>query len=102
VAFSLGVWAVGRTPAGTVYRWEADQGQSGTGFVLFDADARTIRPSDREGNPQGSYVVDFAASQENGDTDGIDRSLVIRVGGSILKAFGRAGEIPETAHAYYG
>ena len=102
MAFSLGVWAQGAVPGGTVYRWEADQGQSGTGFVLFNAESRTVRPSDDQGNPQGSFVVDAAAGHAIGDVEGFDRSLVLKVAAAILKAYGRSGNVPETAHAYYG
>jgi hypothetical protein len=102
MAFSLGVWAQGTASGGTVYRWEADQGESGTGFVLFDSGLRTIRPSDGRGVPLGSLVVDAAAGHATGDAEGVDRSLVLKVAAAILKAYSRSGDVPETAHAYYG
>jgi hypothetical protein len=98
---SLGVWASGAVTGGTLYRWEADRQEDGNGFVVFDAEAQTIRPSDADGNPQGTFVVDGAAAQSTGETDGVSRSLVLKVAASIFKAYRRAGKIPETAHAHY-
>jgi hypothetical protein len=98
---SLGVWASGPVAGGTLYRWEADRGDGGNGFVVFDDQAQTIRPSDAEGIPQGTFVVDVAAAESSGATDGVSPSLVLKVAASIGKAYRRAGKIPETAHAYY-
>jgi hypothetical protein len=101
VTASLGVWASGPVTGGTLYRWEADRAEDGNGFVVFDAQAQTIRPSDADGNPQGTLIVDVAAAQSSGETEGVSRSLVLKVAASIHKAYRRAGKIPETAHAYY-
>jgi hypothetical protein len=98
---SLGVWASGPVPGGTLYRWEADRGEGGNGFVVFDDQAQRVWPSDADGHPQGTFVVDMAAAESAGATEGVSPSLVLKVAASILKAYRRAGKIPETAHAYY-
>jgi hypothetical protein len=102
MAFSLGVFAVRTTSGGTFYRWESDQGQSGTGFVLFNAENQTVRPSDAKGDVVGTLVVDGRSGELTGVSDGIDRANFMRVAASILKAHAKTGEVPATAHAYYG
>jgi hypothetical protein len=98
MAFSLGVWADRAVPGGTLYRWESDQGHGGAGFVIFNAEAKTIRPSNAEGSVVGSLVVDGEAGETTGTSEGVDRPNFMRVAASILKA----GEAPATAHTYYG
>jgi hypothetical protein len=98
---SLGVWASGPVAGGVLYRWEADRGEGGTGFVVFDEQAQTVRPTGADGSPQGTLVVDLAASQSTGETEGVSRSLVLKVAASIRKAYRRVGGVPETAHATY-
>jgi hypothetical protein len=98
---SLGVWAAGPVAGGTLYRWEADRGEGGNGFVVFDDQAQTIRPSDAEGTPRGTLVVDVAAVESAGATEGVSPSLVLKVAAAIVKAYRRAGKVPDTAHAYF-
>ena len=46
MAFSYGIWAERPLATGTLYRWEADLGEDGSGFVIFDPVTMTVRPSD--------------------------------------------------------
>jgi hypothetical protein len=69
-----------------LYRWETDREEDGNGFVVFDAHAQTIRPSDADGNPQGTFIVDGAAAQSTGRTEGVSPSLVLNVAASIFNA----------------
>jgi hypothetical protein len=102
MAFSLGIWSHGTVPGGTIYRWEADEGRGASGFVVFNAESGTIRPSDREGNALGDFVVDAAAGRTSGNATGVDGSLLVKVAIGIVKAYHRAGGVPATAHTYYG
>ncbi len=55
---SLGIWAEGESAGGILYRWEADHGSGGSGFVHFDPTCRRIRPVDGSGGPLGDLVID--------------------------------------------
>jgi hypothetical protein len=101
VTASLGIWAEGALPRGMVYRWEADHGEGGSGFVAFDPDTRQIRPSDASGNVLGSMIINGADGEVSGSADGIDPVVLTKVAGSILRAFKRSGEAPVTAHAHF-
>ena len=101
-AFNLGVWRQGVVQGGVLYRWAADEGQSGTGFVLLDADREVIRPADAEGRPIGDLSVDYRTDEASGTADGVDRRAFMQVAASMRRARARSGPTPETAHAYYG
>ncbi|MEV6597120.1 hypothetical protein AB0M36_09695 [Actinoplanes sp. NPDC051346] len=45
---SLGIWAHGAGADGVIYRWVADEGQGGEGFVYFNPALKTFRPWDGE------------------------------------------------------
>lgn len=102
MTFSLGVWAERTFPEGHLYRWESDQGHSGTGFVLFDAETQTVRPADAKGDVVGSLTVNGETGEVAGAPDGVDRANFMRVAASILRAHSKSGEVPATAHAHYG
>ncbi|MFC7528007.1 hypothetical protein [Actinoplanes sp. GCM10030250] len=98
---SLGVWAEGPAPNGFLYRWEADQGAGGSGFVILDQVSWRFRPADRAGKPLGDIVVDVVGGEVTGSTDGVDRAVVVKVAASIRRAYQRSGVLPETAHAHF-
>ena len=102
MAMSLGIWAERTVPDGALYRWEGDQGQSGRGFALFNAAAQTIRPADPDGGVSGSFLVNGATGEVSGSSDGLDRATFMQVAGAILKAYAKSGEVPRTAHAFFG
>ncbi|GAB2597880.1 hypothetical protein Aab01nite_73620 [Paractinoplanes abujensis] len=101
-AFNLGVWRQALLPHGALYRWEGDQGRSGSGFVVVDSRAGTVRPAGRAGEPVGELAADLRTAAVSGASDGVDRSAFLQVVAAILRARARSGEWPETAHAHYG
>src|SRR3954470_17163976 len=101
-SFNLGVWRQGVVPHGVLYRWVGDQGESGTGFVVLDADAETLRPADSDGRPIGDLVVDCRNAAVSGAAEGVDQRALMQVAAALLRARARSGSVPETAHAYYG
>jgi hypothetical protein len=101
-SFNLGVWRHALLEHGAVYRWEGDQGRSGSGFVVLDADRETVRPSDAEGRVIGDLVADCRSVEISGSADGIDRAAFTQVVAALLRARAKSGATPETAHAYYG
>jgi hypothetical protein len=102
MAMSLGIWAERTFPDGALYRWEGDQGESGRGFVMFDAAAQTIRPAAADGGASGTLLVNGATGEVTGASDGLDRATFMQVAAAILKAYAKTGEAPATAHAYFG
>jgi hypothetical protein len=101
VTASLGIWAEGSLPGGILYRWEADHGDGGSGFVAFDPVSRQFRPADRSGDVIGNLIVDGVSGESTGSAAGVDRGLLTKVATSILRAYQRSGEPPETAHAHF-
>lgn len=100
---SLGVWAMGSTTfEGTLYRWEADQGVHGAGYVVFDVPTQTIRPADVAGTAQGDLCIDARTGVLSGVAKGVDPTQFVKVAAAIFKAYARNGDVPQTAHAYYG
>jgi hypothetical protein len=98
---SIGIWAEQTLPGGVLYRWEADQGSGGSGFVTFDPAAQRFRPADQAGNPLGDLVIDGVQGTLTGSADGVDQATLTKVAVSIQRRFARSGEPPKTAHAYY-
>ncbi|TDC40024.1 hypothetical protein [Micromonospora sp. KC213] len=98
---SLGIWAEGPSSTGVLYRWEADHGSGGSGFVAFDPVSRQFRPIDATGTPLGNLVLDGTSGDTTGSADGTDRKLLTQVATSILRAYARSGEPPATAHAHF-
>ncbi len=98
---SLGIWAEGPLTGGVLYRWEADHGDGGSGFVAFDPASRRFRPADHSGNVLGDLVIDGTDGETTGSAEGIDRRVLTHVASAILRAYARAGEPPATAHAHY-
>ncbi|MBL7260587.1 hypothetical protein [Paractinoplanes lichenicola] len=101
-AFNLGVWRQALLPHGALYRWEGDQGRSGSGFVVLDSSAETVRPADPQGQPVGGLTADLRTSDVSGSSAGVDRASFTQVVAAILRARAKSGEWPETAHAYFG
>jgi hypothetical protein len=101
VSYSIGIWAHAASPHGAVYRWEADGGAGGAGYVLLNLEARTVRPCDAAGEPMGNLTLDIGGGNMTGDPGSVDRAKFVRTAGAILKAYRRAGEAPRTAHAYF-
>lgn len=101
-SFNLGVWRLWVVSRGTLYRWVGDQGESGAGFVVLDADADTLRPADSDGRPIGDLTVDCRTGAVSGTADGIDRGALMQVAAAMVRARARSGADPETAHAYFG
>jgi hypothetical protein len=101
MAMSLGIWSERVLPAGALYRWEGDKGQSGSGYVLFNVEAQTVRPANADGSDLGSLVVNRVTGEVTGTSD-VDRATFMQVAASIFKAHAKNGELPATAHAYYG
>lgn len=102
MAFSYGIWAQRTVPGGTLYRWEGDRGRDGSGFVLFDPETLTIRPSNADGEVVGSLAVDSDSGNVTGASDGVDRAKFRQVAAAIFKAHAKSGSVPATAHVYYG
>jgi hypothetical protein len=100
--YSIGIWAHAEVPRGVVYRWEADGGDSGTGFVLLDTAGSTVRPSNGEGQTVGSLVMDASTGDVTGEAPGINRTTFVKTAAAVLKRYLAAGKAPETAHTYYG
>jgi hypothetical protein len=101
-AFNLGVWRQGPVLGGVLYRWVADEGQNGSGFVVLDLDREVLRPADAEGRLLGDLSVDCGTGVVAGAADGVDRRAFMQVFAALLRARARSGPTPETAHAYYG
>jgi hypothetical protein len=101
-SFNLGVWRQSDLPDGVLYRWAGDEGRSGTGFVLLDAERETIRPADAQGQPVGDLSVDCRSRTSSGAAAGIDEAAFMQVVAALLRARARVGAVPETAHAIYG
>jgi hypothetical protein len=102
VNYSIGVWAHAQVPHGVVYRWEADGGQNGTGFVLLETSTPAVRPCDGNGDVIGDLVLDADSGKMTGTAAGIDRAAFSRTAAAILKSFLKTGQVPQTAHAYFG
>jgi hypothetical protein len=100
--YSVGIWAHAEVPHGMVYRWEADGGDSGTGFVLLETADRTVRPSDANGNVLGTLVLDAETGDLTGEAPGINRAAFARTAAAIIKRYLAAGKAPQTAHTYFG
>lgn len=100
--FVLGIFKVTTVPVGAVYRWEADGGDSGGGHVLFDAARLSVRPCAEDGTPIDDLAVSGADLRLSGESTSVDRLKLVRVAGAIITKFRSTGEIPETAHKYYG
>ncbi|BAL86474.1 hypothetical protein AMIS_12540 [Actinoplanes missouriensis 431] len=98
---SIGIWAEQTLPSGVLYRWEADHGSGGSGFVRFEPDSQRFRPADRAGNVLGDLTVDGVSGDTTGSADGVDRTVFTQVSVSILRRYTRSGEPPKTAHAHY-
>jgi hypothetical protein len=97
---SLGIWANGPAAGGVIYRWEADKGRDGKGFVYFEPTSKVFRPWDGAG-----FVGDLTVNADTGDVDGtaddVDPKLFMQVVGAILRACAKSGKAPQTAHAYF-
>jgi hypothetical protein len=97
---SLGIWAHGPAADGVIYRWEADEGRDGQGFVYFNPASKAFRPWDGSG-----FIGDLTVDGDTGDVEGaadeVDRRLFMQVVGAILRAYAKSGEVPVTAHAYF-
>src|SRR4051794_7301930 len=102
VNYSIGIWAHAEVPGGVVYRWEADGGDSGTGFVLLDTAGNTVRPCNAEGQTIRSLVMDASTGDVTGEAPGINRTTFVKTAAAVLKRYLAAGKAPETAHTYYG
>jgi hypothetical protein len=102
MTFSYGIWAQRTVPGGTLYRWEGDEGRDGSGFVLFDLEILTIRSSSAEGEVLGSLAVDRASGNMTAASDGVDRTKFLQVAAAIFKAYAKSGDVPASAHVYYG
>jgi hypothetical protein len=100
--FVLGIFKVMPVPVGAVYRWEADGGDSGRGYVLFDAERLSVRPCAEDGTPISDVAVSGAELRLSGAGTPVDRLKLVRVAGAIMAKFRSTGEVPETAHKYYG
>ncbi|GGQ71029.1 hypothetical protein [Couchioplanes azureus] len=98
---SLGIWAEASSSAGVLYRWEADHGTGGCGFVTFEPVSRKFRPADEAGSVLGDLVIDGNSGEATGTAESVDRSVLIKVASSILRAYVRSGEPPKTAHAHF-
>jgi hypothetical protein len=59
-----------------------------------------FRPSDGA-DFLGDLVIDGDNGEMTGTADGVDGSLLLKVVSSILRAYGKAGKVPQTAHAYF-
>lgn len=97
---SLGIWAHFAAPDGVTYRWAADEGRDGTGFLHFDPAANVFRPSDGA-HTIGDLRIDGGTGDVTGSADGVDVRILVKVATAILRAYAKSGDVPETAHAYF-
>jgi hypothetical protein len=102
MAFSYGIWAERPVSGGMLYRWEADLGEDGSGFVVFHSDTMTVRPSDRDGHLLGSLAINGGTGDLHGDSDGIDRTKFVQVASAIIREHSKLGKVPTSAHTVYG
>jgi hypothetical protein len=102
MTFYLRIWAQREIDGGTLYRWEADEGASGSGYVIFDSVALSVRPSDGDASMVGDLVVDGALGEVRGSAEGVNRAGFVRVAAAIVKTYRRTGTVRDAAHAYYG
>jgi hypothetical protein len=102
MAFSYGIWAERPVASGMLYRWEADLGDDGSGFVVFDSVSMIVRPSDGDGTPLGTLAVDGGTGELDGDSAGVDRVKFVQVASAILREHSKLGSIPPSAHTVYG
>jgi hypothetical protein len=102
MAFSYGIWAERPMANGTLFRWEADLGEDGSGFVIFDPVTVTVRPSDGDGGLLGTLAMNGGTGELDGDSDGVDRVKFVQVASAILREHSKLGEIPSSAHTVYG
>ncbi|GAA1817500.1 hypothetical protein HC028_21090 [Planosporangium flavigriseum] len=100
--WSIGIWAQAQLPRGVMYRWEADGGEGGTGFVLLETLKPTVWPCDGNGDAIGDLVLHADSGNATGDAAGIDRGAFTRVTAATLKAFLKTRQVPQTAHVYFG
>lgn len=100
MAYSIGIW---RQPGTTVYRWESDYGGAAKheGFVRVYPDTNTVRPSTQYGDSIGDLIL-RSDGVRDGSAEGVDPNLLRQIALAILRKVGTAGELPETAHKYYG
>lgn len=100
--YSVGIWAHGQVPNGVVYRWEADGGTGGNGFVLLETATKAVRPCDSTGRILGTLAVNADTGDLTGETSEVDRTAFLRTAAAIIKRFLATGTAPETAHSYFG
>lgn len=100
--YSVGIWAHAEVPNGVVYRWEADGGDSGTGFVLLDTAGNTVRPCTADGHTIGSLALNAGTGDITGEAPGINRATFVKTAAAVLKQYLATGTAPQTAHTYYG
>ncbi|WP_218720595.1 hypothetical protein [Nocardia sp. MH4] len=100
MAYSIGVW---RQPRTTVYRWESDYGGAvkHEGFVRVYPDTMTVRPCTQNGTSIGDLTLGVDGGR-TGSAQGVDPNLLRQIALAILRKIGSTGELPETAHKYYG
>jgi hypothetical protein len=102
VTYSIGIWSHAQVSGGVIYRWEADGGDGGTGFVLLETAARAVRPCAADGRVLGDLVLDTDNGILTGDAAGVSRAAFTRTAAAILKSFLKTGQAPQTAHTYFG
>ena len=102
MTFSYGIWAERPVASGMLYRWEADLGDDGAGFVVFDSVTMTVRPSNADGNLLGSLAMNGNKGELDGASEGVDRVKFIQVASAILREHSKLGRIPASAHTVYG
>jgi|SRR5919112_662947 hypothetical protein len=102
MAFSYGIWAERPTASGMLYRWEADLGEDGSGFVIFDPAMMTVRPSDGHGILLGTLAMNGGTGELDGDSESIDRVKFVQVAAAILREHSKLGRAPSSAHTVYG
>jgi hypothetical protein len=101
VSYSVGIWAGERLPGGVVYRWEADGGAGGSGFVFLETATRTVRPCTVSGEPIGDLAFKADEGGLSGDAPTVNKAVFARAAAAILKNYLKEGEVPQTAHVYF-
>jgi hypothetical protein len=84
-----------------VYRWEADGGDSGSGFVLLQTATGKVRSCDASGQALGTLAMSADDGDLTGETDGVHRPTFMRIAAAILGSFIQTGTPPQTAHRYF-
>jgi hypothetical protein len=102
MTFSYGIWAERPVASGMLYRWEADLGEDGYGFVVFDSVKMTVRPSDGSGDVIGTLAMNGGTGELDGGSEGVDRVKFVQVASAIFREHSKLGTIPASAHTVYG